>query len=109
MTIEAGIIMLGHRVVIPNKFKEQLLQELHAAHAGVVKMKTSNGAAENLVKSVKLGLQKAFNDVNNADVSLNCILARYLLDYRSSVHCTTNKTPAEEKIVIIILFVKEES
>ncbi|KAK9704019.1 Integrase zinc binding domain [Popillia japonica] len=136
--------------------EEQLLQELHAAHAGVVKMKSKarsyfwwpliDKEIEELAKSCdacnkvrpnppkaavipyneakhifdrihidffgpfrdKMFL-KAFNDVNNADVSLNCILARYLLDYRSSVHCTTNKTPAEEKIVIIILFVKEES
>lgn len=31
--------MWGHRLVIPNKFREELLKELHSTHMGIVKMK----------------------------------------------------------------------
>ncbi|XP_045471780.1 uncharacterized protein K02A2.6-like [Harmonia axyridis] len=37
--IEGGILLWGFRVVIPSKFRRQILEELHGAHNGMVKMK----------------------------------------------------------------------
>lgn len=53
----------------------------------------SNGAAENAVKSFKMGLKKALNDPKNASSSLRTVINRYLFGYRSSVHATTKQTP----------------
>lgn len=39
LRLESSIIMLGHRVVIPKKFRTALLEELHSAHYGIVKTK----------------------------------------------------------------------
>ncbi|GFR18918.1 uncharacterized protein K02A2.6, partial [Trichonephila clavata] len=38
-TIEDGCIMYGLRVCIPRKFQKNVLEELHAGHLGIVKMK----------------------------------------------------------------------
>lgn len=38
-SIVQGCLMLGHRVVIPQKFRQKLLDELHLAHLGITKMK----------------------------------------------------------------------
>ena len=38
-TIEEGCLLRGIRVVIPRKFQENLLDELHENHPGIVKMK----------------------------------------------------------------------
>lgn len=40
LTLEKGIIMWGYRVVIPKKFREALLKEIHMSHTGIVKSKT---------------------------------------------------------------------
>ena len=39
LTCQAGCIMWGLRVVIPTKLRTQVLQELHSAHSGMVRMK----------------------------------------------------------------------
>ncbi|XP_060880783.1 uncharacterized protein K02A2.6-like [Metopolophium dirhodum] len=39
LSIEQGCLMWGHRLIIPPKYREQLLQELHSTHMGTVKMK----------------------------------------------------------------------
>lgn len=39
LSCENGILMWGYRVIIPTKFRSQLLREIHGAHMGVVKMK----------------------------------------------------------------------
>ncbi|GFS63417.1 retrovirus-related Pol polyprotein from transposon 17.6 [Trichonephila clavipes] len=38
-TIEDGCIMYGQRVCIPRKFRKNVLEELHAGHLGILKMK----------------------------------------------------------------------
>ncbi|GFR19480.1 transposon Tf2-9 polyprotein [Trichonephila clavata] len=38
-TIEDGCIMYGQRVCIPRKFQKNFLEELHAGHLEIVKMK----------------------------------------------------------------------
>ncbi|GFT19252.1 uncharacterized protein K02A2.6 [Trichonephila clavipes] len=38
-TIEDGCIMYGQRVCIPMKFRKDVLEELHAGHLGIVKIK----------------------------------------------------------------------
>ncbi|GFY01662.1 uncharacterized protein K02A2.6 [Trichonephila clavipes] len=38
-TIEDGCIMYGQKVCIPRKFQKDVLEELHAGHFGIVKMK----------------------------------------------------------------------
>lgn len=40
LAIEQGCLMWGHRLVIPTKFRKELLQELHSTHLGIVKMKS---------------------------------------------------------------------
>ncbi|XP_031338384.1 uncharacterized protein K02A2.6-like isoform X5 [Photinus pyralis] len=40
LTIEQNCIMWGYRVIIPKKFRHQLLNELHSSHLGIVKMKS---------------------------------------------------------------------
>jgi len=39
-SIEQGLLFWGHRLVIPSKFRTELLIELHSTHLGVVKMKS---------------------------------------------------------------------
>ena len=38
-SLEHGVLMRGHRVVIPNKLKNNVLLELHSGHFGIIKMK----------------------------------------------------------------------
>ena len=40
LTTEAGCILCGVRVLIPAKFCKQVLDELHAGHLGIVRMKS---------------------------------------------------------------------
>ena len=40
LTVHCGVLMLGHRVVIPVKLRNKVLSELHEGHLGIVKMKT---------------------------------------------------------------------
>ncbi|KAF2898925.1 hypothetical protein ILUMI_07250 [Ignelater luminosus] len=53
---------------------------------------SSNGAAENAVKSFKLGLKKALLD--KGQESIKTVLTRYLFMYRNSPHCTTGLSPS---------------
>ena len=39
LSVEQDCLMWGLRVIIPEKFQEQLLEELHMAHPGIVRMK----------------------------------------------------------------------
>lgn len=64
LTVENGIIMWGHRVVLPSALVPKFLEELHSAHGGIVKMKalarslvwwhSIDKDIENLVKSCEL-------------------------------------------------------
>ncbi|XP_031339506.1 uncharacterized protein K02A2.6-like [Photinus pyralis] len=40
LTLEQGCVMWGYRIIIPTKFRQQLLDELHSSHLGIVKMKS---------------------------------------------------------------------
>ena len=39
LSIERGVLMWGYRVLIPEKFRKDLLEEMHGAHLGMNKMK----------------------------------------------------------------------
>ena len=39
ITIEDGCLLWGNRVIVPNKLRFKLLEELHQGHQGIVKMK----------------------------------------------------------------------
>lgn len=39
LTLEQGVLMWGHRVVIPSDFRKSLLEEIHTSHFGIVKLK----------------------------------------------------------------------
>lgn len=39
MSVECGVLMRGRRVVVPTKFRKDLLQEKHSGHDGIVKAK----------------------------------------------------------------------
>ncbi|XP_045769765.1 uncharacterized protein K02A2.6-like [Maniola jurtina] len=51
---------------------------------------SSNGEAENAVRTVKRALKKAEAE----KINKNSFLQRFLLDYRNSIHGTTGETPA---------------
>ncbi|KAK7584221.1 hypothetical protein V9T40_005184 [Parthenolecanium corni] len=51
----------------------------------------SNGAAENCVSVFKDKIKKAIS----SGVEIFDAIQQFLLDFRTTVHCTTNKTPAE--------------
>lgn len=55
----------------------------------------SNGAAENTVKTFKNKLKAAIADEKNRNLSLDILIPRFLLNYRTTPHCTTKITPAE--------------
>ncbi|CAK1598385.1 unnamed protein product [Parnassius mnemosyne] len=37
--VDSGVLMRGHKIVMPTVYRAAVLQELHAAHLGVIKMK----------------------------------------------------------------------
>lgn len=40
LSVEKGVLMWGYRLIIPNKLKKGLLEELHFTHFGISKIKT---------------------------------------------------------------------
>lgn len=40
ITCEDGVLLWGHRVIIPESLRKRLLSELHGAHFGIVRMKS---------------------------------------------------------------------
>lgn len=55
----------------------------------------SNGAAENAVKTFKNKISAALNDQRNSNTDIDTIIARFLLNYRTTPHCITKVSPAE--------------
>ncbi|GFT77401.1 uncharacterized protein K02A2.6-like [Trichonephila clavipes] len=43
-SLQNGCIMYGHRVCIPEKYQNQVFEELHVGHPGIVKMKAIAGS-----------------------------------------------------------------
>lgn len=39
-TLQNGVLLRGHRVVIPERLHKQILQELHIGHFGIIKTKS---------------------------------------------------------------------
>lgn len=56
---------------------------------------SSNGAAENSVKSFKKSVQKLLKDPKNKGVSLRTLISRYLFSYRNMPHAETGESPAK--------------
>ncbi|XP_044766236.1 uncharacterized protein K02A2.6-like [Coccinella septempunctata] len=52
---------------------------------------SSNGAAENSVKTFKRALVKAFSE----GLDVNVFISRFLFDYRNTEHCTTGSSPSQ--------------
>ena len=77
LTVHCGVLMLGHRVVIPIKLRNQVLTELHEGHLGIVKMKSLARSyiwwpkidkdVEHLAKSCP-GCQRQQNEAGKAPV-----------------------------------------
>lgn len=40
LSLEAGVVMRGHRVVVPKSLRETVLEQLHRSHLGMVKSKS---------------------------------------------------------------------
>ncbi|XP_055922784.1 uncharacterized protein K02A2.6-like [Eupeodes corollae] len=57
----------------------------------------TNGQAENFVKTFKKSFIASVNSAKSMNSSHNIdkIINRILLDYRNTIHCTTNETPAK--------------
>ena len=53
---------------------------------------SSNGLAENMVKTVKQALSKS---KITKDATIETHIARFLASYRNTQHATTSRTPAE--------------
>ncbi|GFV68242.1 uncharacterized protein K02A2.6 [Trichonephila clavipes] len=80
-TIEDGCIMYGQRVCIPRKFRKNVLEELHAGHLGIVKMKA---IARSFVYWKNID-----NDIEEA--AKNCVdCARYKADPQNLKFITGN-------------------
>ena len=56
---------------------------------------SSNGAAENVVKWFKVGLNKALLDAKNVNVSVETLISRYLFANRVTPHCYTGDAPSK--------------
>lgn len=41
LEVQDGCLLRGHRIVIPSRYRERMLKELHTAHFGIVKTKTA--------------------------------------------------------------------
>ncbi|KMQ87799.1 hypothetical protein RF55_12828 [Lasius niger] len=54
---------------------------------------STNGAAENFVKTLKTALAKAMKDPKNRSTSLRSLLNRFLFAYRTTPYCVTGETP----------------
>ncbi|XP_046742894.1 uncharacterized protein LOC124409358 [Diprion similis] len=39
ISIEKGLLLWGYRIIIPQKFRQQMLEEVHGTHMGITKMK----------------------------------------------------------------------
>ncbi|GFX27701.1 integrase_H2C2 domain-containing protein [Trichonephila clavipes] len=104
-SLQNGCIMYGHRVCIPEKYQNQVLEELHVGHPGIVKMKAiarsycywqapyhpaTNGQAERIVQLLKASLKSSRGDSGD----LNVKLQRFLLQYRITPHSLTGETPS---------------
>ncbi|EZA56038.1 hypothetical protein X777_04041 [Ooceraea biroi] len=71
LAVEEGCIMWGHRIIIPYALRKRVLQDLHSAHLGIVKMKMIARShmwwpkldcdIEALAKSCKLCVEHASN------------------------------------------------
>lgn len=55
---------------------------------------STNGAAENSVKSFKYALNKMLSDKSNAQ-DMNTLISKYLFSYRNTPHCVTGQTPSK--------------
>ena len=66
LTIEQGCLMCGARAVIPDKYRQKVLDELHGGHMGVVMMKAlARAMCGGLTSTGTLRVQvKAVQDVN---------------------------------------------
>ena len=40
LSVEAGCLMWGMKVIVPTKLQNRVLAELHTSHPGIVKMKS---------------------------------------------------------------------
>lgn len=40
LTLEKGVLMWGHRAIIPFRFRQTLLNEIHCSHMGIVRTKS---------------------------------------------------------------------
>lgn len=57
---------------------------------------SSNGAAENSVKTVKNSIRKAlFKEGDCSFWNISNVISRFLMDYRISEHCTTGASPSK--------------
>lgn len=56
---------------------------------------STNGAAENSVKSFKQALSKMLADATTASDELSTLISKYLFSYRNTPHCVTNETPSK--------------
>ncbi|XP_024876666.1 uncharacterized protein K02A2.6-like [Temnothorax curvispinosus] len=69
-----------------NKIKHSTLPPFHPS---------TNGAAENFVRTFKTALAKAMKDPKNRLTSLRTLLNRFLFAYRTTPHCVTGETPGK--------------
>lgn len=56
---------------------------------------STNGAAENFVKTFKIALTKAMKDPKNKSTSLRSLFNRFLFAYRTTPHYVTGETPCK--------------
>ncbi|CAC5368187.1 unnamed protein product [Mytilus coruscus] len=120
LSMEEGCLLRGIRVIIPERYRSDVLNELHVNHPGIVRMK---GLARmhvwwpNLDTDIEITVRNCtacqntqsghhlllplihgygrYENSKNESGTLSEKLCRFLLGYRTTPHSTTKRTPAE--------------
>ncbi|KAJ8974398.1 hypothetical protein NQ317_011242 [Molorchus minor] len=77
LEVENGVLIWGHRIIIPRSLKKRLLSELHTSHFGISRTKSLTRSA----------------DERNKAVPPSTLISRILFTYRTTEHGVTGKTP----------------
>ncbi|XP_014210491.1 uncharacterized protein K02A2.6-like [Copidosoma floridanum] len=108
LSVKRGCLMWGQRVIIPQKVRKRIVEQLHECHFGIVKMKSLarsvvwwpsiDNELENAAKYCQNCVQafsKPFlRQITQQQMALQRILSKRL-NVKTTKHSTTGETPAK--------------